>query len=417
MTGSGGACRAAFEERNEAMKPSVWIAVACGAFIITVSMGVRQTFGLFLAPISIDLGIGREVFGLAVALQQIFWGLFQPACGMVADRYGTGRVLLLGTVAYMVGLAIMATAQGAVQLNIGLGVFTGFAMAATSFSVVLGALGRIVPPERRSAAFGIASAGGSLGQFVMAPIGQGFIAAFDWSGALLAMVAIAALMAPLALALRGKAGDAVEGSLHGQSIKGAVAEAMGHGGYRYLTAGFFVCGFHVAFIGFHLPAYVGDLGLAPGVGATALALIGFFNIIGTYVFGVLGGRHSKKMLLAGLYGLRAVVIAVFLVAPKNEISVLALAAAMGLLWLGTVPLTSGLVAQIFGVKYMATLFGIVFFSHQAGSFLGAWMGGWLYDLTGSYDMMWWISIALGVVAALLHLPIAEQPLRPAMQRA
>ncbi len=393
------------------MKPSVWIAVACGAFIITVSMGVRQTFGLFLAPISIDLGIGREVFGLAVALQQIFWGLFQPACGMVADRYGTGRVLLLGTAAYIAGLAIMATATGPLQLNIGLGVFTGFAMAATSFSVVLGALGRIVPPENRSAAFGIASAGGSLGQFVMAPIGQSFIAAFGWSGALFALIGAAVLMAPLAFALRGRSTDSKDDP--SLSIGGALAEAAGHGGYRYLTAGFFVCGFHVAFIGFHLPAYIGDLGLAPSVGATALALIGFFNIIGTYLCGVLGGRYSKKMLLAGLYGLRAVVIAVFLAMPKNEISVLALAAAMGLLWLGTVPLTSGLVAQIFGVKYMATLFGIVFFSHQAGSFLGAWMGGRLYDLTGSYDMMWWISIALGVVAALLHLPIAEKPLRPA----
>lgn len=399
------------------MRAFVWIAVACAAFIVTVSMGVRQTFGLFLTPISTDLGIGREVFGLAVALQQIFWGLFQPACGMVADRYGTGRVLLLGTAAYMAGLAIMAAAQDAVQLNLGLGVFTGFAMAATSFSVVLGAVGRIVPPESRSMAFGIVSAGGSLGQFIMAPIGQGFIAAFGWSGALLAMIGIAAIMAPLAFPLTGKAGDSAGGAQADQSIKGAVAEAAAHGGYRYLTAGFFVCGFHVAFIAFHLPAYIGDLGLPPRVGATALALVGFFNIVGSYLCGALGGRYSKKNLLSGLYGLRAVVIAVFLILPKNEFSVLALASAMGLLWLGTVPLTSGLIAQIFGVKYMATLFSIVFFSHQVGSFLGAWMGGWLYDLTGSYDAMWWISIALGVAAMALHLPIAEKPLRPAVRGA
>lgn len=395
------------------MRAFVWIAVACAAFIVTVSMGIRQTFGLFLTPITTDLGIGREAFGFAVALQQIFWGLFQPACGMIADRYGTGRVLLLGTLAYMAGLAVMANAAGPLQLDLGVGVFTGFAMAATAFPVVLGAVGRIVPPESRSMAFGIVSAGGSLGQFIMAPIGQGFIAAFGWSGALLAMIAIAAIMAPLAFPLTGKAGDSAGGAQADQSIKGAVSEAAAHGGYRYLTAGFFVCGFHVAFIAFHLPAYIGDLGLAPSVGATALALVGFFNIIGSYLCGALGGRYSKKNLLSGLYGLRAVVIAVFLVLPKNEFSVLALASAMGLLWLGTVPLTSGLIAQIFGVKYMATLFSIVFFSHQVGSFLGAWMGGWLYDLTGSYDMMWWISIALGVAAMALHLPIAEKPLRPA----
>lgn len=399
------------------MRAFVWIAVACAAFIVTVSMGIRQTFGLFLTPITIDLGIGREAFGFAVALQQIFWGLFQPACGMIADRYGTGRVLLAGTLAYMAGLAIMANATGPLQLDLGVGVFTGFAMAATAFPVVLGAVGRIVPTESRSMAFGIVSAGGSLGQFIMAPIGQGFIAAFGWSGALLAMIAIAAVMAPLAFPLTGKAGDSADGAQQSQSIGGAVSEAAAHGGYRYLTAGFFVCGFHVAFIAFHLPAYIGDLGLPPSIGAASLALVGFFNIIGSYLCGFLGGRYSKKNLLSAVYGLRAVVIAVFLILPKNEISVLALASAMGLLWLGTVPLTSGLIAQIFGVKYMATLFSIVFFSHQVGSFLGAWMGGWLYDLTGSYDMMWWISIALGIVAMGLHLPIIEKPLRPAARQA
>ncbi|MEK7246444.1 MAG: MFS transporter, partial [Pseudomonadota bacterium] len=277
-----------------------------------------------------------------------------------------------------------------------------------------GAVGRVVTPEKRSLAFGLATAGGSFGQFVMAPIGHQLIAGAGWSGALLIMAAITVATLPLAFLLRGRA--ATVGKRE-QTIAEAIREASGHSGFWYLNAGFFVCGFQVVFIAVHLPAYVGDIGLPASVGAMALALIGFFNIIGSWGCGVLGGKRSKKYLLSGIYALRSVVTVLFIFAPKTDMVVYLFASAMGLLWLGTVPLTSGLVAQIFGMRYMATLFGVVFFSHQLGSFLGAWLGGRLFDITGSYDLMWWISIALGVAAAALHLPIADRPLQRAAQAA
>jgi predicted MFS family arabinose efflux permease len=400
------------------------LVLICGALLLTLAMGIRQTFGLFLAPMSADLGIGREAFAFAMALQNLLWGAVQPLTGMVADRFGAVPVLLVGTAAYALGLTVMSGAAGPWDLYAGGGILVGLAMSATSFSVVLGVVGRVVAPEQRSMALGVVSAGGSFGQFIMAPVGQQLIAAQGTTGALLMLALLSLLMAPLAIGMaqRRPAGPpsaattatktaVVKVAAVGQSLGHALGEARRHQGFWYLTAGFFVCGFQVVFIAVHLPAYLNDLGLDPALGATALALIGFFNVIGTWSCGALGGRYSKKYLLSGLYITRALIIAVFLAAPKTEAVVVGFAAVLGLLWLGTVPLTSGLVAQIFGVRYLSTLFGIVFLGHQLGSFLGVWIGGIVYDRTGSYDSIWIASIVLGVLAALLHLPIADRSLR------
>ncbi len=390
------------------------IALICGATILSLAMGIRQTFGLFLTPMSIDLGTGREAFALAIAVQNLLWGVLQPFTGMVSDKWGPGRVILVGTVAYIAGLLTMASATSAWSLNLGGGILIGLAMSCCSFSVVLGAVGRLVAPEHRSMALGIVSAGGSFGQFIMAPIGQQLITAQGWDGALITLAVLAASMAPLALLLGSR--SASSRSQHApveQSLSQALGEAGRHPGYWYLTAGFFVCGFQVVFIAVHLPSYLTDIGLDASLGGAALALIGLFNVIGTWGAGALGGRYSKKYLLATFYAVRALVIAIFLILPKTELVVLLFAAAIGLLWLGTVPLTSGLVAQIFGVRYMSTLFGVVFLSHQLGSFLGVWLGGFVFDATGSYDAIWIGSIVLGLAAAALHVPIADRPLRPA----
>lgn len=385
------------------------LAIVCGGLILSLAMGIRQTFGLFLPPVTADLCMARETFSLAMAVQNLLWGAVQPAVGMIADRYGAGRVVTAGAVAYVAGLVVMSGMEGTAGLQMGGGVLIGMAMAATGFSVVLGAVARRVPEERRSMALGIVSAGGSFGQFAMAPVGQALIAEQGWQGAFLSMAVLAALMVPLALAVAGRPSAAGRGS-GAATLRGALSEALSHRGYLYLTAGFFVCGFQVVFVAVHLPAYLRDLGLPGTTAATALALIGIFNIAGTYACGALGGMYPKKWVLAGLYVLRAMVIAVFLAAPKSEMSVYIFASALGFLWLGTVPLTSGLVGHIFGVRYLSTLFGIVFFGHQVGSFLGVWLGGVVYDATGSYDAIWVASIILGIAAALLHAPIAERPL-------
>ncbi|HIC29728.1 MAG TPA: MFS transporter, partial [Rhodospirillales bacterium] len=309
---------------------------------------------------------------------------------------------------------IMANADGVFGLNMGTGLLIGIGQAGVGFAVLLGAVARRVPPEKRSVALGIVTAGGSFGQFYMAPVSLGLIEATGWSTALLYIAGLALIMVALATALTGTAADANEGD-PSQTLSEAVREAGGDRSYWLLSSGFFVCGFQVAFIAVHLPAYIGDLGFDATTGATAIALIGLFNVAGTYACGVLGGRYSKKFLLAGLYFLRAAVVAVFLIVPPSELSVLVFASAMGVLWLGTVPLTSGLVAHIFGIRYMSTLFGVVFFSHQIGSFIGVWWGGHIYDTTGSYDQMWVASVALGIMAGFLHLPITEKPLRPITQ--
>jgi len=390
-----------------ALRRGMILVVVCGCLISLLGFGIRSGFGLFLAPMSADLGWGREVFALAIAIQNLLWGLGQPLAGAVADRYGAGRVLAVGGVVYAAGVFLMAQATTPLAFHLSAGVLLGFGLSAASFSIVLASIARMVPEEKRSLAMGLGTAAGSLGQFIMVPLGQGFIDLYGWHTALILMSLFALLIVPLARPLRGRANAANMGPE--QSFAEALREAGQHSGYLYLTAGFFVCGFHVAFIQTHLPAYVTDMGLDPQIGAWALALVGLFNIVGSLLAGYFGGLYSKKNLLSLIYFGRAAAIAVFIVVPISPTSVLVFSAAMGLLWLSTVPLTSGIVAQVFGPRYMATLFGIVFFSHQLGAFIGVWLGGSLYDATGSYQVVWWIGAALGVFAGLIHLPINERP--------
>ena len=383
------------------------VILVCASIVLILSFGIRTSFGIFLAPVTTDLGIGRTSFAFAIAIQSLLWGVSQPFAGAIADRYGSGRVIVVCSLMYIAGLVLMAQATTGTDLTISNGILIGFALSGTGFPVILSVVGRSVDESRRSLFLGFASAGGSSGQVLMVPLGQVFLDGYGWSTALLCFALLAALMVPLAAALTGKPSSATA-RVRKQSLKEAIAEASRHGGYWYLTAGFFVCGFHVTFIATHLPAFIIDRGASPVLGAVALALIGFGNIIGSLACGVLGGKYPKKHVLAGLYLARSVVITAFIMAPVSDFSIMLFAGCIGMLWLGTVPLTSGLVAQIFGVRYMATLFGFVFFSHQLGSFLGAWLGGYVYDTTGSYDLVWWIAIALGVVAAALHWPIDER---------
>ena len=385
--------------------------LACGASVLALNMGVRQTFGLFLEPMTLDLGISRGNFSLAIAVQNILWGLLTPLCGMLADRYGTGRVMATGGLLYALGIVIMALGASGLAVHLGAGVLVGVAVGASGFPLVLSAVARSVPEERRNLAIALAATGGSVGQFLLLPLAQLFIQALGWPAALLIFAGLSALIVPLASALKGKPDAATSGAL---GIGGAVNQAGRHSGYLLLTAGFFVCGFHVAFVGTHLPGYITSCNLAPLVGATALSIIGFFNILGGLAAGVLGSRYRLKYLLSGIYLARAAAIALFLLGPKTEWAVFLFSGVFGLLWLSTVPLTSALVGQIFGPRYMATLFGIVMLGHQLGAFFGAWFGGLSYDLSGSYDAVWVISILLGLLAAVLHWPIADRPVGAAV---
>jgi MFS family permease len=383
------------------------VVLACACLILMLSLGTRQSFGLFLQPLSSSHGWGREIFAFAIAMQNLIWGLAQPFSGMIADKYGAGRVLAVGAILYALGLVLMPLSTTGVQLDLSAGLLIGLGMSGTSFSVVLGVIGRSLSPEKRSMGLGIASAGGSFGQFVMLPYGQTLITHFGWAAALSILAASVSFILLPALVLAGK--NAVAKSAHdNQSVSEALHEAGGHKGFWYLTSGFLVCGFQTVFIMLHLPAYLLDKGMTPVTGMIALALIGFFNIIGSYFAGYFGGLYSKKNLLAYIYLLRAAVIGVFMVLPITPTSVYLFAAAMGSLWLGTVPLTNGLVAQIFGVKYLSTLFGIVFLGHQIGSFIGAWLGGYVFDLSGSYYAVWLTCIGLSIVAAVLCWPIDER---------
>ena len=374
--------------------------------ILWISMGTRQTFGLFLFPMTTDLGWGRETFAIAIAIQNLLFGLLQPGFGVLADKFGSRRVLYFGGACYAGGLFLMSTVATPLAWNLGAGVLMGIGLASTSFSVVLGAVGRAVPEHKRSMALGIASTGGSVGQFVMVVLAQLFMAQLGWQTAFLLFAVIALSVFPLsAIQTTGIAPVAGERSM---PLKAAFKEAMHHRGYWLLIAGFFVCGFQLGFISNHLPAYLRDNAMTPAMGATALVMIGFFNIIGSYACGYLGGKYSKKYLLAGLYLGRAAMMLAFVWMPLSSVSILVFAGLIGLTWLATVPLTSGLVGQIFGVQYLSTLFGIVFFTHQVGGVLGVWLAGYLFDLTGSYEVMWYISMALSVAAALLHWPINEQ---------
>ncbi len=382
------------------------VVLVCSGLVLVLSMGIRHGFGLFLQPMSGDMGWGRETFALAMAVQNLLWGATQPFAGMLADRYGTAKVVVGGALLYVLGLVTMAHAGTPLTLVLTAGVLVGVGLSGLTFSVIAGVLGRKFPPEKRSMALGISAASGSFGQFALLPLTQWLLTHLGWYGALLALGSLGLLMLPLASALVERR----ETSAHAfaQSAGEAMREALGHRGYVLLTAGFFVCGFQVVFVGVHLPAYLADRGMAPHVAVTALALIGLFNIVGTYTTGWLGSRVPKRYILSFIYFGRAVVISLFVFTPLSPLSVYAFAIALGLLWLSTVPPTNGIVAQVFGVRYLAMLSGFTFFSHQIGSFLGAWLGGKLYDTTGSYDLVWYLSIALGVLAGLINLPIDER---------
>ncbi|HEY5323653.1 MAG TPA: MFS transporter [Caldimonas sp.] len=385
----------------------------CGAAIVTLSMGIRHGFGLWLQPVTVERGWSRETFAFALAVQNLAWGLAGPLTGALADRFGAFRLLVAGSVLYALGLVAMGLATSGVAFLGGTGLLIGLAQSGTTYAVIYGVIGRSVAPEKRSWAMGITAAAGSFGQFLMVPVEGGLIAAFGWQEALFILACAVLMILPLAFGLREPKRAPVPG-VATQSMGAALREAFGDRSFRLLTAGYFVCGFQVVFIGVHMPSYLRDRGLTPGVATTALALIGLFNVFGTYAAGVLGGRLPKRYLLSAIYTLRSVAILVFLLAPLTPLSVYVFSCAMGLLWLSTVPLTSGLVAEIFGVRYLSMLGGFVFLSHQLGSFLGVWLGGRLYDMTGSYDVVWWIAIGLGLFAALVNLPIRERALlRPA----
>ncbi|WP_340118326.1 MFS transporter [Pelagibius sp. 7325] len=381
------------------------VILVAGCLLALLSFGIRASFGLFLSPMSDEFGWGREIFAIAIAVQNLLWGLSQPVAGAVADRYGSGRVLAVGALLYAAGLFLMSGASTPGLLMLSTGILVGVGVAGASFAIVLAAFARLVPEDKRSWALGLGTAAGSAGQFFVVPLGQSFISAYGWSTALTLLGFMALIMVPLSTALTGRSDRA---GFH-QSAGNALKEAFKHPSYNLLTLGFFVCGFHVAFIQTHLPPYITDMGLDAGLAAWALAIVGGANIVGALTSGMLGARFSKKYLLSGLYFARAVVITLFVLLPISPASVLVFSGAMGLLWLSTVPLTSGLVAQFFGTRHMAMLFGVVFFSHQVGAFLGVWLGGYFFDATGSYDLVWWGSVALGLLAAAVHWPIREAP--------
>jgi len=381
--------------------------------MVTMSMGIRHGFGLFNLPITSANEWGRETFALTIALQNLTWGVFQPITGALADRYGAFKIMVAGGLLYALGLAGMAVSTDIVNFTIAGGLMIGLAQTATTYSVVYGILGRNVPADKRVWAMGIAAAAGSFGQFLMIPAEQGLLSAFGAQDALLLLALMASLMIPTAYMLREK--NFVQNNhLGDQTIKQAVKEAMGNPSFRLLTLGYFVCGFQVVFIAVHLAPYLKDLSstypavASPAVATTALALIGLFNVFGTFGAGVLGQRFPKRYLLSGIYLTRSIAIIGFLLLPLSPTSTYIFAAIMGLLWLSTVPLTNAIVAQIFGVKYLSMLSGLVFFSHQLGSFCGAFLGGYLFDRTGSYLIVWEIAIALGVFAFLVNLPVKER---------
>ena len=385
--------------------------LACGAAIVTLSMGTRHGFGLWLQPITQEMGWTRQTFALAIAIQNLSWGLIGIFAGMAADRFGAFRVLLAGTALYAAGLAGMALSPTPLLFALTTGVLIGAAQAGTTYAVIYGVLGRQIAPEKRSWAMGVAAAAGSFGQFLMVPLEGWLIASFGWQQALLTLSLAVLLIVPLAFGLREPGFKGTAPVKRDQTIAQALLEAFRYPSFTLLMAGYFVCGFQVVFIGVHMPSYLKDHGLSPQVASYALALIGLFNVFGTYIAGTLGQRLQKRYILAFIYFARAIAIAVFLVVPLSPASVYIFSAVMGTLWLSTIPPTNATIAQIFGVQHLSMLGGFVFFSHQIGSFLGVWLGGYLYDATGSYDIVWYISIALGVFAALVNLPVKESPIQ------
>jgi MFS family permease len=387
-----------------------WLVIICGCAIAALNFGPRSAMGFFQLPMLADRGWDRTTFGLAMAIQNLLWGLGQPIFGAIADRYGTWRVLALSAVIYAIGLVLMASAHTPEMLHLGAGVLVGLGVAGGSFGIILSSFARNVSPEKRSFVFGLGTAAGSAGMFLFAPISQGMIEAYGWMNALV-YLAVAMLVIPiLAIPLAGNAKTgAVSQAVAEQSMREALREAFGHRSFLLLTAGFFVCGFQLAFITVHFPAYLGDIGIEPRYAVISLALIGFFNIIGSLASGYIGHHYSKRIFLALIYLARAAAVTVFILLPPSPASVIAFAVVTGLLWLATVAPTNGLVALMFGTRHLGMLGGIVFLSHQIGSFLGVWLGGYLRDSFGSYDGVWWLSVALAVFAAIVHWPITERP--------
>lgn len=386
------------------------IVVIAGCLVAMVNFGVRSSFGLFTAPISQAHDWPREIFSFAMAMQNLLWGIATPVAGALADRYGAARVLMAGAVIYGIGTLMMAITDTPVLFNIGGGLLVGIGVAMSSFGIVMAALGRIVPPERRSWAFGIATASGSMGQFIFAPLGGALISAYGWHDALLILAASTLLILVFAVPLM------VQNTSHSKppageadmTMRRAIGIAFGHRSYVLLVSGFFVCGFQLAFITVHLPPYLSEHGISKEFAGLAMGAIGLFNVAGSYVSGIIGGRGEKRLPLSLIYILRSVAVTAFILMPITPLTTMIFTASMGFLWLSTVPLTMGLVTVMFGTRYMATLYGFVFLSHQIGSFLGVWLGGRLYDRLGSYDPVWWMGVALGVFAAIVHLPIREQ---------
>jgi len=385
------------------------VVIVAGCVIALVCFGVRSTAGLFTTPISEAHGWGREVYGFAMAMQNLVWGIAQPFVGMLVDKLGPMRVIKAGALLYAAGLVLMAFAETPFVIMLGGGILMGLGIATTSSAIVMAAFGRLVPPDKRSWAFGIATAAGSMGQFVFAPIGHAFIAAYGWQTALLLMAAICLLMIPFALPLGASKGGVARGETEVDiSLSQAIRRALGHPSFVLLVSGFFVCGFQIAFMTVHLPAYLVERGISTSLAAWSIGIVGLFNVIGSYAAGVYGGFYSKRYGLAFIYFSRSIAVIAFLLLPISAASTVIFTAVMGLLWLSTVPLTMGLVTVMFGTRYMATLYGIAFLSHQVGSFLGVWLGGRFYDQYGSYDPIWWMGVALGFAAAIIHWPIREE---------
>lgn len=384
-----------------------WLIVLAGGVIMGIALGIRHVQGLFLQPITMDQGWSREAFGFALAIQNLVWGMVQPFTGMIADRFGSAKVLLPGVLLYALGLFVVAHSTTTGEFLAGNGILIGIALSGTAFGAVYGALSRIFPPEHRSWALGVAGAIGGLGQFLMVPLTQNLLDGMGWISALLVLSVVVILSAPLVAYLRDDPETGKGGAQQDQSMGEAIREASTHRGFWLLNLGFVACGFQLAFTATHMPAYLIDNGLGAQQASAALALISLANIVGSYLGGYLGGFMRRKYLLSGVYFARSASMILFVTLPLSDISVYAFSIAMGLLWLGTVPLTTGLISQIFGVRYITTLFGVVFFGHQVGSFFGVWLGGYMFDATGSYDFVWLVSIALGLLAGILHLPIND----------
>ena len=374
---------------------------------LTIALGTRHSFGLFLQPMTADLGWGRQTFSFAIAIQNLIYGIATPFTGMIADKYGAGRVMTAGALLYAIGLVMMAFSTSGIDFGVSAGIVVGIALSCSGFSIVYGVIGRAFPVEKRSMALGLAGAAGSFGQFVMLPYGQTLITHIGWHNAMLTLALTILLILPLSAALAEKRTAPAPGQFK-QSIPEALREALGHGGFWLLCIAYTVCGFQLMFISIHFPAYMIDQHMTPETGMIALAMIGLFNIFGSYFWGWLGGRYTKKYLLSTLYFTRALAIAIFISLPITPLSVYVFGAVIGFLWLGTVPLTSGLIAQIFGVRYLSTLSGIAFLFHQIGSFFGVGIGGYLFDATGSYRLMWLLTIGMGVLAAILNFPIDDR---------